>query len=506
MTPPPPVPAPSPAADPIAATPRPPTLLIVDDEAIFRERIAGALEPAGYRVLLAEDESGAQRIIEREALDMAFLDLTLRNEDPNGPLTDRAGWRIFTRLRHLAPEVSVVIVTSDGAAGTARRLLQQGVLDYYEKAGLVGSSASADLRRLAEVGIARTRVGRTAPADGPLLGGWIGGETAAMREVERRVAAFAPFDIGVLILGKNGTGKDMLAEEIHRRSRRAKGPFVPVNCAAIPKDLLESELFGHERGAFTGAAERRIGLLEQAEKGTVFLDEIAEMDPSLQAKLLRALQHFRIRRVGGAGEIDIDVRVIAATNQDVETALENGTFRTDLYYRLAGTEITLPSLAERHRALGALAPAVRGRGRGPDNPAATGFTPAAQRALCGYAWPGNIRQLHSEVVSALVLSAGRPLVDVAHLAPKVALGHLPGATLAPAIGERLTSGLPATLPPDGLPLMELRDAWERSMIEQALERHDGSIAAVARCLRVSRDQVSHRCLKFGIDPRAYGGT
>ncbi|MEO8083228.1 MAG: sigma-54 dependent transcriptional regulator [Ardenticatenales bacterium] len=484
----------------------PPTLLIVDDEAIFRERIAGALAPDGYRVLQAEDESSAQRIIECESLDMAFLDLTLRHEDPNGPLTDRAGWRIFTRLRHLAPEVSVVIVTSDGAAGTARRLLQQGVLDYYEKAGLAGLSANSDLRRLAEVGVARTRVGRTAPADGPRFGGWIGGENAAMREVERRVAAFAPFDIGVLILGKNGTGKDMLAEEIHRRSPRAKGPFVPVNCAAIPKDLLESELFGHEKGAFTGAFERRIGLLEQAQKGTVFLDEIAEMDPGLQAKLLRAMQHFRIRRVGGAHEIDIDVRVIAATNQDVEAALESGSFRPDLYYRLAGTEITLPSLSERHGDVVALAQAFLERERTKFNPAATGFTPAAQRALCRYDWPGNIRQLQSEIISALVLSGGQREVDVAHLSPKVALGHMPGASLAPAIGERLTSGLPATLPPDGLPMVALRDAWERSMIEQALERHAGSIAAVARCLQISRDQVTHRCAKFGIDPRAYDGA
>ncbi|MBK6769779.1 MAG: sigma-54-dependent Fis family transcriptional regulator [Ardenticatenales bacterium] len=486
----------------------PPTLLVVDDESIFRDRIARALAPAGYRILQAEDESGAQRIIESESLDMAFLDLTLRNEDSTAPLTDRGGWRIFTRLRHLAPEVSVVVVTSDGAAGTAVRLLQQGALDYYEKHGLTRRSADADLQRLAEVGIARTRVGRAAPAvpsdkhpsDGEP---WVGGDTAAMREVERRVASFAPFDIGVLILGRNGTGKDMLAEEIHRRSPRGGRKMVAVNCAAIPRDLLESQLFGHEKGSFSGAIDKHIGLMEAASGSTLFLDEIAEMDADLQAKLLRALQHKRIRRVGGTQEIDIDIRVIAATNQDIAAALESGALRTDLYYRIAGTEITLPGLTERLGDIVALAQHFLAIERAAFNPDATGFTSAAQHALCAYDWPGNVRQLRSEVISGLILSRGQAEIDIAHLSPKVTIGQLPGAALEPSIHARLAAGLPAVLPPDGLPLVELRDAWERSMIEQALVRHAGNIAAVARTLHVSRDQVTHRCQKFDLDPRAF---
>lgn len=487
-----------------------PTLLVVDDNLLIRTRIASALAPAGYRILEAEDVPSAERILERESIDMAFLDLTLKNEDPHAPLTDRGGWRVLTRLRHLAPEVSVVIVTSDGAAGSAVRLLQQGVLDYYEKDSLAERGADAELQRLAQVGVARTRVGRTAPdasvdAAPAGRGGerWIAGDTAAMREVERRIRAFAPFDIDVLILGHNGTGKDMLAEEIHRRSRRSGHEMVAVNCAAISDQLLESQLFGHERGAFTGAVDKHVGLFEIASGSTIFLDEIAEMSPLLQTKLLRVLQHRRILRVGGTREIAVDVRVIAATNQNLAAALASGKLREDLYYRIADTEIVLPSLAERPGDIVRLAQHFLELERGRFNPVATGFSPAALRALGAYEWPGNVRQLRSEVISALVLSHGEATLDVVHLSPKVTLGQLPGAMPTPSVAAQLAAGLPAVLPPDGLSLIALSEAWERRMIEQALERHGGSIAATARTLNVSRDQVTHRCTKYGLDPRAY---
>jgi len=497
--------------DPAApARPAAATLLVVDDNFLIRERIAGALAPAGYRVLQAEDVPGAERIIERERIDMAFLDLTLKNENPHAPLTDRGGWRVFTRLRHLAPEVSVVIVTSDTAAGTAVPLMQQGILDYVEKDSLTARGADAELQRLAEVGIARTRVGRAAPAasDAPAQADgerWIAGDTAAMREVERRIAAFAPFDIDVLILGHNGTGKDMLAAEIHRRSPRAGREMVPVNCAAISEQLLESLLFGHEKGAFTGAVERHVGLFETANGSTIFLDEIAEMSAHLQTKLLRVLQHRRILRVGGTHEIAVDVRVIAATNQNLAQALASGRLREDLYYRIATTEIVLPSLSERPGDIVRLAQHFLELERGRFNPAARGFSPAALRALGAYEWPGNVRQLRSEVISALVLSHGEAEVDVAHLSPKVTLGQLPGAAPSPSVTAQLAAGLPPVLPPDGLSLIALSEAWERRMIEQALARHGGSIAATARTLQISRDQVTHRCTKYGLDPRAFSG-
>jgi two-component system nitrogen regulation response regulator NtrX len=308
-----------------------------------------------------------------------------------------------------------------------------------------------------------------------------------MRAVRALVAQVAPTEARVLVTGESGTGKELVAAAIHRASGRARGPFVPVNCAAIPRDLVESELFGHERGAFTGATERRLGRFELADGGTAFLDEVGDLGLEAQAKVLRALESGEVQRVGAETTHRVDVRVVAATNRDLEAAAGRGEFRLDLFYRLNVFPIRLPPLRDRIEDLPALATHLAARLRPLQPPR---ITPGALAALAGYRWPGNVREL-ANVVERLTILGGETIDEDAVRAVLPASGGAPGApggepavSFFPALGERA--------------LPEALDAYERDLITRALDRAGGNVAEAARLLRTDRPNLYRRMRRLGI--------
>jgi transcriptional regulator with PAS, ATPase and Fis domain len=299
----------------------------------------------------------------------------------------------------------------------------------------------------------------------------------------------------VLIQGEGGTGKEVVARALHNRSKRAGGPFIAVNCAALPENLLESELFGHEKGAFTHAFAQRRGMLELADGGTLFLDELTSMSREMQAKLLRALQEFRFRRVGGTKEIQVDVRVVSASNRPVVEAIRAGQFREDLFYRLCVVTLELPPLRDRAGDVPHFVHEFIAELRAEMGSTVTGITDAAMWALGQYRWPGNIRELRNVIERAVIVANGAERIDVADLSDLVRLpeplvarnGHGPEGAEHP----------PARLPAEGLDLKATGSTWEQAMIEQALARTDGNQSAAARLLRLSRDELRYRLEKYG---------
>jgi len=314
------------------------------------------------------------------------------------------------------------------------------------------------------------------------------GSSRKWRDVLGHATKVAPTDTTVLLFGESGTGKEVVARFIHNASPRKGGPFVALNCAALPEQLLESELFGHEKGAFTGALSARAGRIEQAAKGVLFLDEVGEMSPAVQAKFLRVLQEREFQRVGGSRTLSADVRVLAATNRDLKAAIGRGTFREDLYYRLAVFDITLPPLRERHEDITLLTDAfVESVGRSVGRPAA-GVTDDARRKLDGYAWPGNVRELRNVIERAVILSEGG-LIDSEHL-PLTVVGNGPSnAAPSPASARPAAAASPA---------LSTLDAAERDLILQALAKSGNNKSKAARLLGLTRAQLRSRIEKYDI--------
>jgi DNA-binding NtrC family response regulator len=475
----------------------PHTVLVVEDEAAIRTRMCEVLRGLGYDVLEADTLAAGLRIADTRVFDLVFLDLALGRDDHDG----RRGRELFARLQVVAPDIPVIIVTSDASARSAVDLMQRGAYHYAVK-----PVERDEIEHLARIGVELSGMRRALGVlrDVRVRGGepdWYVGQTARMQAVEQMVNRFAPVDVGILIQGESGTGKDVVARTLHARSGRT-GAFVSLNCAAIPRELMESQLFGHEKGSFTGAFERQRGLLELADGGSLFLDELTSMAPELQAKLLRALQEFSFRRVGGQKEVKVDVRVISATNRDVLEAIRGGEFRSDLYYRLCVMTIELPPLRDRpgdipyfiQHFLGG----VRDRpSSGAGGITAVGVTDACLWALTHYAWPGNIRELRNVIERACILAMGEDRIDVVHLPPSVR--GLDSAVAGARDGRDVGSGLPAVLPAAGIDLKGARDAWERSCMVQALERTGGNQTAAARMLGLTRDELRYRVEKFTLD-------
>jgi two-component system response regulator PilR (NtrC family) len=467
---------------------QPHTILVVEDMKLARDYMARTLQKAGYDVLTAKTMSEAQSIIDEKAFDLVFLDLGLGKDDVHG----ERGRRVFGHLQSIVPEIPVIIVTADNTAGSAVDLLRRGAYYYAVK-----PIEAEELLHLAQTGI-ELRTARRAldvlravsERNGDV---WYVGQTPRMQSIEGIVNRFAPSDAGILIQGESGTGKEVVARAMHERSQRADGPFVPLNCSAVPRELLESELFGHEKGSFTGAVGRQIGLLEMASGGTLFLDELAMMPAEMQSKLLRALQEFRIRRVGGRKEIKVDVRVISASNRDIHDAIREGEFRQDLYYRLCVMTIDLPPLRERRVDIPYFTQLFVDELNETMGTTVEGTTEAALWALTNYRWPGNIRELRNVIERAVILAAGERLIDVVHL-PEIVREVSSGDPFA---ADGLAGhGLPTVLPADGIDLKTVRDEWERSFIEQALERTSGNQSAAARLLHLTRDELRYRVEKF----------
>jgi two-component system NtrC family response regulator len=461
-------PAVAPRVTTAPGAPAKPGLLIVDDDDEIRTQMKWAL--AGeYALNLAGDRTQAVEQFRQQRPAVVLLDLGL----PPTPAAPDEGLATLTELLEIDPTAKVVIISGQGEKETAMRAIGLGAYDFF------GKPADLDelkllLRRcfhVAQLERDYQRMEQTLRVD--TFEGLLGG-SPRMQSVFDSIRKVATTEAPVLILGESGTGKEMTARAIHRRSGRREGPFVAINCSAIPESLIESELFGHEKGSFTGAHAQRKGRIEHASGGTLFLDEIGEVPLPIQVKLLRFLQEQCIERVGGRQEIPVDTRVIAATNADLRKGMAAGTFREDLFYRLAVVQITLPPLRERENDALLLAQAFLQRFTAENGRTGLAFSPEATRALRQHAWPGNVRELQNRVKRAVIMSEGKRLT-----AADLELA----ATASPS---------PA------LTLKEARERVEAEMIRQALRRHGGKITAAAAELGISRPTLYELIDKLGI--------
>src|SRR5512136_1518149 len=370
-------------------------VLVVDDEESVRWALTKALERAGYRVDLAADGPSGSSAAENSDVDLVLLDVRLPGRD---------GLAVLGDLRKRRPDLPVIMMTAYGTLQVAVEAMKQGAYDYIGKPFDVDEVLLVVGKALEAQALAReVSQLRQLTEDRFDLGGIVGG-SPAMQQIFKAVGKVAGTELTVLLRGESGTGKELIARAVHENSRRKGRSFVPVNCAAIPRELLESELFGHEKGAFTGAVAARRGRFEQAEGGTVFLDEIGDMDLSLQTKLLRVLQERRVERLGGEGSLPVDVRIVAATNQDLEAAVARRGFREDLFYRLNVVTIHLPPLRDRPEDIPGLTDHFLTAFAREQNAAPKVFSPEAMELMLAHAWPGNVRELENVVKRAAALT------------------------------------------------------------------------------------------------------
>jgi two-component system response regulator AtoC len=398
-------------------------ILVVDDEEGIRAFIGEVLEGEGRKVTLASDGEAAARLLDRESFHLMITDLKMPGLD---------GMSLLRKARQESPETEVVVLTAHGTVAGAVEAMRLGAFDYLDKP----LSGPDELRLVAGRAIERRRLRQEAQrlpvegGDGPIVA-----VDRGMLTVLGQVQKVAPTDATVLLMGESGTGKEVLARTLHRESKRSSGPFVPVNCAAISDTLLESEMFGHEKGAFTGAVSTRRGRFELADGGTLFLDEVSELRPELQAKLLRVIQERRFERVGGTRTIEVDVRIVAATNCDLAAEMQGGRFREDLYHRLAVFPLRIPPLRERLGDIIPLAESLLARISRQLGRASLSLDDGARARLVAYAWPGNVRELGNVLERAAILCEGSTIGEGLILTgPTAASFRLPGAQPA---GEKL---------------------------------------------------------------------
>lgn len=469
-----------------------PSVLIVDDEPNIRRMVGALLTSEGYDVRDASDGTTGLALAETLEPDVALIDLMMPGE--------LDGLGLLEKLRERRPDVPVVMMSGRAALTDAVRATRLGAFTFLEKPltpeGVLLALASAFELRQARRAAAALR------EDLGISGEMIG-DAPAMREVRALLARVGPTDARVLITGESGTGKELAAAALHVASARRDRPFVRVNCAAIPRDLVESEMFGHERGAFTGATERRIGRFELAHTGTLFLDEVGDLGAEAQAKLLRAIEAREIERVGGGKPIKIDVRILAATNKDLTRAVAEGSFREDLFFRLNVIPIHLPPLRDRPGDLPALVRHFSARHRTRTGRPLVQWQEGALAALSGYHWPGNIRELANVVERLAILHAGSEVTrtDVRQVLPdpRAFGGGAPGALTGSPSDETAddAAGVPDVL--DGqLPLSEALDAYERRLISAALAQSDGNVAEAARRLQTDRPNLYRRMRRLGL--------
>jgi DNA-binding NtrC family response regulator len=459
------------------------TILIVDDEAPARYGMRRALE-GSYEIVEAASTSAARDAIAHQTFDLILLDLIMPGED---------GLTFLRSLRASGDPTPVLIASALDTARTAVEALQSGAADYIVKGFDIEELRTrvANLVRLGELGAENERLRRELVAEGQ-FGRMVGG-TAAMRRVFEMAERVAPTDATVLILGESGTGKDLLAQEIHARSPRAEKAFVAVNCAALPENLIESELFGYERGAFTGAAQQRKGKFELASGGTLFLDEIGDMNPVTQAKVLRALESRKIERLGGSHSIEVDVRVISATNSDLAAEIAAGRFREDLYYRLRVVTLELPPLRAHKEDLPLLAATflaqLGARHGGQARPVRHAvLTREAVERVRRYDWPGNVRELRNALERALVFSKGDEI----------------GAADLPEEVRDNTAGVGGHRDGEGnsyLGEADFREAkrkFEITYLKRKLEEHRWNVSRAAAEIGLHRQSLQEKLRELGI--------
>jgi DNA-binding NtrC family response regulator len=444
-------------------------VLVVDDEVKNAELVAGELRDAGFEAEHVNGGAAALRRLESERFGAVVTDLRMAPPD---------GLAVLKAVRERWPETVVIVMTAFAALETARKALKSGAWDYVEKEGDFAEVIVLALRQAGERARLQSDVKHLSAAVESMRRDALPvvGEAPATRQALDLARKVAVTDSTVLLRGESGTGKDLFARTIHALSRRAGGPWVKVNCGALPEALLESELFGHEKGAFTGAVRQKAGRFEDAAGGTIFLDEIGEMPLALQVKLLQAIEEKTFTRVGGNTPLTVDVRILAATNRPLEEMVKEKTFREDLFFRLNVFPIVLPPLRERPGDASRLAGAfLRRQGVAPEK-----LTPEAMRALEGYAFPGNVRELENTLERALILAGSDP-IEPAHL-----------SFARP--GTRAAQSWVPEIPEEGLSL----EALERELILKALERAAGNKSRAARLLGLTRRTLYSRMEKHGL--------
>jgi DNA-binding NtrC family response regulator len=451
-----------------------PTLLIVEDEAKMRRLLELNLAEDGYSVHTAPDAEAGLNTLRQEKIDLVVTDLKLPGMN---------GLEFLQAVKRTNATIPVVVMTAFGTVETAVEAMKAGASDYVLKPFSLEEMKlilrkELDVRRLRE----ENRSLREALGERYQFRNIVA-RSPKMQEVLATVERVASTQSTVLLGGESGVGKDLIARAIHEHSRRASGPFIKINCTAIPENLLESELFGYEKGAFTGANTAKPGKFELADKGTIFLDEIGDVPGSIQVKLLHVLQDREFERLGGTKTLKVDVRVVAATNQDLRAALEQGTFREDLYYRLNVVPISIPPLRERKEEIPYLADHFIARFARESGKPLSDITPAALRLLMDFHWPGNVRELENIIERAVALSAGT-VIDVADIRLDVS-----AARPAPVV-----AGGSLPFPPEGMTLEEFED----EIIRESLRRADGNKSQAARLLGLSRNALRYRLSKLGL--------
>jgi DNA-binding NtrC family response regulator len=466
------------------------TVLIVDDERTLARAVKAFLAEAGYEAEVAGDAERALELVESLRPDVVFADVRLPG---------MSGIDLLRRIREFDPAIPVIIMTAHGTIEGAVEAVKLGAFDYMKKPidleelKLLADRARETALLKQELSYYRRRAADEVPFAGIL------GRSAAMRAVLDQVRQIAALDETppVLITGETGTGKGLVARSLHSSGPRASKPFIDVNCTALPANLMEAELFGYERGAFTDAKESKIGLFEAAEGGFLFLDEVGDLEPSLQGKLLRAIEERTVRRVGGIRDRKIDVRILAATNRDLESEVQRNRFRSDLYFRLAVILLHLPPLRERGDDVLLLADHFLRRFSAKYGKAVDGIDARAREVLLAYPWPGNVREL-SHVIERAVLWSREATLNVDHLSV---------ASPTRVAGNGLDQGKPSVQSPpqgDGVSAASTQPETtdltqvERSMIERAMREAGGNQTRAAQRLGISRDTLRYRLKKFGI--------
>ena len=445
-----------------------PALLIVDDDEAIRTQMKWALS-ADYDIALAEDRAGAVESFKKKKPAVTLLDLGL----PPRPADPDEGLAALAELQAIDEMAKVIVITGQSEKKNAMEAVGAGAYDFLCKP-VDPDELKLLLKRCIYLAELEREYRKAKQSQRVTVFEDMQGTSPQMQGVFSFIRKVATSTAPVLLLGESGTGKEMAAVAIHRRSARKDGPFVPINCNAIPENLLESELFGHEKGSFTGATMQRVGLVETAAAGTLFLDEIGELPPSIQVKLLRYLQEQRFQRVGGRQELTSDARVIAATNVDLKSGINQGTFREDLYFRLAVLVISLPPLRERGDDAMLLAQEflqTYGAQSGKTN---ISFAPEALRAINRHPWPGNVRELQNRIKRAVVMADSRRITEK---------------------DLELSSGLGFT---SSTTLKEARESVEREMVQRALKRNLGRISSAATELGISRPTLYELMEKLGI--------
>jgi DNA-binding NtrC family response regulator len=457
-------------------------VLIVDDEELVRWTLAEALRTSGYITVEAGTGSAALASFDSEQPDAVLLDVNL----PDG-----SGLDVLRDIKRRQPEAVVIMITGTVMIEDTIAALRGGAYDFISKP-INLEELQVTIRNGIEAQALRREVGQYRRERASQFSfDQIVGDSPGMREMFALARKVAESEVSsVLLQGESGTGKDLVAKAIHYSSRRADGPFVAINCAAIPATLMESELFGYEKGAFTDAKARKEGLLEQAERGTLFLDEIGELELSLQAKLLRVLEEGAFRRVGGLKDIPLDVRVIAASNRDLKGESEKGQFRLDLYYRLSIIQIDIPPLRDRGEDIVKLADHYIAYFNDRLRKRVRGLSPPVADVFRHYSWPGNVRELRNVIERVMILEDG-DLITMTYL-PRDLCINVPSRLQTEVAADRQTGDHPFQLPSAGIALEEV----EMSLVKQALERSGGNQTRAAELLGISRDQLRYRLKKL----------